>query len=209
MPGGEDLIWEDIEDVARRLWPGEPERRWARQAWEMIVDQGLAEWLDEMSWQKAQMRFVTLAALYRDFWRVKAGDCSSSWCTVDDWGTQVNDFCIGYLAGKAGVEVDYVMDDYSHLQKAARGTLHLFRDEVVDALIDGYGGTESLFAALWCSRDPRLAGAPKEEVYDAVFNVSAPSVNSIAEITVVSFGYEEELRVLNWVQNGMPWMADD
>lgn len=61
------LSWFDIEPTARKvfsIWMGHPEINWAKQAWDYVINQGLANYSDESEKTWAVVRFIALASIY-------------------------------------------------------------------------------------------------------------------------------------------------
>lgn len=73
MQQAKTLTWNDVADAADlafNIWVGQPELRWAKQAWELIIKAGLATYTNELERCKAVTRFLALGGLYHDFCKV-------------------------------------------------------------------------------------------------------------------------------------------
>ena len=64
------LSWEDVESVAKQafsIWEDQPELKRAKQAWEIIIEAGLATYSHEDERCEAAIRFLALCGIYHDF----------------------------------------------------------------------------------------------------------------------------------------------
>ncbi|PKM80303.1 MAG: hypothetical protein CVU89_14525 [Firmicutes bacterium HGW-Firmicutes-14] len=64
------LLWNDISDFARGkfdVWTGEGQHVWAEQAWEGIIQAGLADYKDEIERHIVLIRLMALVTMYREF----------------------------------------------------------------------------------------------------------------------------------------------
>lgn len=87
----ETLTWNDVEGVAKEtfsIWVDQPELKWARRAWEIIIRAGLAAHSNEDERSEAAIRFLAMCGIYYDF-------CEIAWEVQNDldyggWGEALN-----------------------------------------------------------------------------------------------------------------------
>jgi hypothetical protein len=140
-----------IADEAFCIWVGQPELRWAEQAWLHLTKLGLT--LDGTALVRltVYVRFLVLASVYRDWcaivWDEVHDDSPELWISESD----VDRLHIGQLLGP-DVELD---EFHEGIADALLTLMDREREAVVTALLAGFGSTEDLFIALWRSnKDP-------------------------------------------------------
>ncbi|MHC4618592.1 MAG: hypothetical protein ACYTEQ_12670 [Planctomycetota bacterium] len=150
------LKWSDVKDAAERIFcvfVGQPELRWARQAWQHIINAGLANYSNELERCKACVRFLALGSFYYD-WCAVAYDESREDDELYFAATEELElaaFRLGQLIGREGnMEPDY-LSEQEFIESALASLMHDCRDEVAKTLIAGFGGEARLFSALWRS----------------------------------------------------------
>jgi hypothetical protein len=174
------LPWEDVESIANEafsIWSGSPELGWARQAWAHLSRAGLTEADAILQRVQAQVRFLVLASLYRDWctlvWDEVDNDSPSTW--ID--GSGIDRFHIGQLCGLDEALAGDAEDDFDLVLFAL---MDRERSSVVDAVVDGFGGANGLFVALWrsrtepeegiCARDEEEPSGWRSESDDEILN---------------------------------------
>ena len=154
MPQKEQLLWENVlpaAEVAFSIWVGKPEIRWAKTAWRHIMKVGLANYASELEYCKVCLRFLALADIYYD------------WCSMV-WGEdhpddnilyasecfEMRSFRLGQLIGPDELlEEDITPEEF--VKFATRSLVGTTRREVVQAILQGYGGTMGLLVSLYNS----------------------------------------------------------
>ena len=134
-----------------RVWTEGGELAWAEQAWRHLANAGLARADTELDRHRALLRFLVLPNFYRD-WTANADD-HTEYDSFSEWAYPLNlsPFVLGELLGP---NVD--IEEYTDGDRSA-ALPHLvpnFRDEVVQALHQGFGGDDDLFLSLWRVRHP-------------------------------------------------------
>lgn len=81
------------------VWVGQPELRWARLAWERLLERGLGNYGNPTEKCMVKIRFLALAGFYHDFcyvaWRVEAYPDYQVWAEL----LEIHSFSLGQLAG--------------------------------------------------------------------------------------------------------------
>lgn len=154
MNKGSVLSWADVRpaaEMAFAVWVGQPELKWAEQAWNFIVFYGLAEYSNEQERYRVCLRFMTLGGLYNDWWHVVEDETGEN-DPVDEWAEM-----LGLSPFKAGqiIAADGELTEGEHelVLEVLRSGIGQVRPEVVDALKGGFGGDIELFLSLWRSME--------------------------------------------------------
>ena len=175
------VSWEEIEPLARTtfdIFVGQPEVRWAEQAWGHLERAGLTAGATCLDVARCHVRMLVLASLYRD-WCMKAWD-------------EVQDDEVGYWIGEfdflplgvgqlIGANDDLSTDPHEALAEALETLMPRERKAVVDALLSGFGGVDGLFVALWRSNQ----GSDAE-------STAPPSDSERAELTEQASLFDSE-----------------
>jgi len=97
------LRWGDVKGPAEQafnIWTHERELKWAKFAWELLAEQGLADYSNELERHEAMINFMALGGFYREFcalaWQERDGPMYSFW--AEEW--ELDDFVIGQLVGR-------------------------------------------------------------------------------------------------------------
>lgn len=189
----EAVPWDNVEPIAEeafQIWVGGGDRDWARAAWEALSRAGLTQagtFLEEVT---VYVRFLVVASFYRD------------WCAVafDEWQddepavwltpASVSPFFIGQLVGDNLLPEDpeEVMDEALHY------LMDRERPAVVKALVEGFGGKDLLFIALWKSGRPWPAADAGEDD-----DGDQPPRN---DADIINDPTEEKLAAYQWLTQG-------
>jgi hypothetical protein len=147
-----NVEWEDVESIAEEafnIWVGYPEIGWAKRAWSCLIDAHLADGSGPLDRLRSYVRFLVLASLYRDWcaivWDERHDDEPAAWLSA----AEVNLIHVGQLLGRATTVSD---DPDQSLDEALYFLMARERPKVVNALIVGLGGVDSLFVEFWRSR---------------------------------------------------------
>ncbi len=153
------LEWQDVEDVAKKIfdiWVGQPELQWAMRSWNLILEEGLAEYDCELERAHVCLRFLALASIYYDWcacaWE-EGGSDEKIWGELDTFG--LNHFHLGWLARDleiSGENSEDLEDDEPTLWTFI-SLLEKVRPEVVEVLIKRNNGHAGLYESLWDTRD--------------------------------------------------------
>jgi hypothetical protein len=168
------LSWEDVKDVASEafhLWDDQPELKWARKAWGIIIRTGLATYSNEDERFEAAIRFLAMCGIYYDF-------CEIAWelktdLEYSDWAKQ-----LGIGAVRIGLHLSFnankclnASDDNDTLyREGVRYLVNKARFEVCKVLCKGFGNESDdrmganeaeLLLSLWKSNWPEHD--PEEE----------------------------------------------
>jgi hypothetical protein len=143
--------WHELQPIteeAFRIWFTCPERRWAEQAWGHLTKAGLADAVGPLDRLRAQIRFLVLASLYRDWckvvWDEEQEDSPEAW--LSGGGCEINHLHVGQLLGP-----DVELSANDDLDEALTTLMQREHQRVVAALLEGFGGITGLFIALWRS----------------------------------------------------------
>ena len=152
--GGAILLWRDLDDVTEALsnmWENSPALRWAKEAWEHLIRQGLAAYDNESKKAFVKIRFLALAGFYRDFCYIAWGKtCYPSYAVWADM-MQIPTGLVVKLAGSA-LEHD-TEEEQETLFVAALGKLiQAARPEVIQGLMIAHDNASGLLVSLWNSR---------------------------------------------------------
>lgn len=153
MSQKETLGWDDVlpaAKVAFNIWVGEPKLRWAKEAWEHITRVGLADYTTELEYHRACIRFLVLASLYYDWnhlvWQETHPDDEILEATEY---FEIDPFRLGQLIGPNESMEVHIYEEL--IDFALIFLMDHYREEVVKALVAGYGGKLYLMIALWNS----------------------------------------------------------
>jgi hypothetical protein len=159
------LSWNEVKDAAAQIfnvWVGQPELRFAEEAWAHIVKAGLAEAETELEAVQVKIRFMALACVYLDFCALaKDEDCSPAF---SDWAhdLEIELFRVGQLVGTSDEDCNEAQDEYQFLDLALTVLTDRCRAELHRVLVAGYGNENKLYTALWHSSHD-AAEASKQE----------------------------------------------
>lgn len=143
------LAWEELTDAANEafnIWSGQPELRWAEEAWSILAAAGLTTYTTPLARARVACRFFALAAIYLDFCYLAYDEDVDA--NYEGWTSllELHPFHIGQLVGP---DQDFV-DTYGDLDinDAVRLLANSERDVVYDALLAHYGSVSELFMVL-------------------------------------------------------------
>lgn len=198
------LTWDEIESAAARafsIWTGQPELRWAKEAWQILSDAGLAAYEGELDRHRAIIRFLALAGIYSDWCAAAWGEYSDLQCSYWTEGLDVNAFRLGQLVGADEDSEDGELDDNVLTEEALHRLADAARPDVVRALLGHFGTASGLFLSLWRSMDfphDEIDDQENEEDdWDDEGSRDTPTDDAILnEIT------DEKLRAFDWTQDG-------
>ncbi len=152
------LTWDDLEpaaDKAFSIWVGQPELRWAKEAWQILTGAGLADYEDDLQRHRAIIWFLALAGIYSDWCDVAWDEYSAP--QYGDWieDLEVSAFRIGQLVGAEDDDGSEESDDTSLVLDALTRLADGARPDVVKALLAHFESESGLFLSLWRSREPQ------------------------------------------------------
>ena len=162
------LTWSDVAGAAEEAFAGfrqpgleKGASDWAYQAWDTLIQAGLATFSTETERCQVIIRFLALAGFYLEFckvaWKENVKANYSSW--VEALGF-IHYYAIHHYAEElvssdsdweSFKDHDYQLDD-SVFEKLADS----IRQEVLSALLDGFGNISMLFISLWRSNTPEI-----------------------------------------------------
>jgi hypothetical protein len=186
----ETLSWDDVlpaAQIAFCIWVGRPELRWAKKAWMHIVKAGLAEYKTGAGYCKACIRFLSLADLYYD-WCYVAFEEDHSNENIDSAAEQFGmmDFHLGQLIVTEKGKDNFDDDDFVESAESAISVLmYDYRKGVVQAIMNGFGGQQGLYASLCLSN--------QNKKWD---------LDAGTDITNISFPMPSELSAWEWIDDG-------
>jgi len=152
------LTWDDLELAANQafsIWVDQPELHWAKAAWQILTDAGLADYVGDLDRHRAIIRFLALAGIYSDW-------CDAAWDEYSapqyyDWieDLEISAFRLGQLVGAEDDDGSDESDDASLISDALTQLVDDARPEVVEALLAHFGNESGLFLSLWRSLEPQ------------------------------------------------------
>jgi hypothetical protein len=193
------VAWNEVLPIAAkafRIWTGQPELRWAEEAWAHLTKAGLAANLDQLDRLRAYIRLLDLASIYRDWcalvWDEVHEDEPEWWLTDTD--VEVSPVQIGQLLGP---EADFDVDD--GLEEALKILMARERDGVVAAILEGFGSDADLFLGLWrSSQDPNEKRWDDDED-DRFRDPPETDGDIVNDVTT------EKMAGYQWILEGCPW----
>jgi hypothetical protein len=150
------LTWDDLEpaaDKAFSIWVGQPELRWAKDAWQILTDAGLADYAGDLDRHRAIIRFLALAGIYSDWCDAAWDEYSEPWYSHWCEDLEISAFRIGQLVGAEDDDGSEECDDASLVADALTQLADDARPEVAEALLAHFGNESGLFLSLWRSRE--------------------------------------------------------
>ncbi len=158
------LAWRDVEGVAKEafsIWVDHPEMKWAKGAWKIIVQAGLAAYSDEDERCEAAIRFLALCGIYYDFCEIALEECNEPDYGVWAEGLGISAIRVGL---RLGCDPDNWLkryeDDKALYDEGVKCLTDKARGEVFEALCKGFrnkaadgseGNEADLFLSLWKS----------------------------------------------------------
>ena len=191
MLQSEKLTWEEIEPAAKqvfRVWIGQPELKWAKQAWELMGKAGFTSYTNELERHTVAIRFLALAAFYNDFCEVMWEEPTLGEAMLMDVFELLvlEPFQIGQLVGR-DAKIESVFEALWSLVNKAR-------DTVFRALLVGFEDTQenpaTLFISLYRSNHTR-EDEGEEEGDETDWEI-------VNEVT------DEKLAAFTWLTEGAP-----
>ncbi len=191
------LTWDELSEVVKPLfdvWEGQPELRWAKQAWTHLTSRGLASYSNDFEKCRTKIRLMALAAFYRDF-------CYLAWDlaaypTYDLWAEllEISKVLVGQLIG-SDAELSTEEDEETLFQEVLRKLVRSERQEVFGALVNAYGNTSSLLVALWNSNKDH-------ESKDCDFGVEGCNNCEQSADQILNYDIEEKGPAFTWLEQG-------
>jgi hypothetical protein len=157
------LSVDDVERAIKCAFDGEHEQHWAREAWAMLIEAGLAAHCNDLERCAASINFIAFAEFYKDWKHIgMEGSRDNSYGGLLE-ALGITPLRVGQLIGRHSDFLDDPPYDW-HLRKPEERLLDdaicqlemAAREEVVNALYEAYGSVGDLFVALWNSdKQPR------------------------------------------------------
>jgi 5-methylcytosine-specific restriction protein B len=182
------LTWSDVAGAAEEAFAGfrqpgleKGASDWAYQAWDTLIQAGLARFSTETERCQVIIRFLALAGFYLEFCKVawKENVKANYYSWVEALGF-IHYYAIHHYAEElvssdsdweSFKDDDYQLDD-SVFEKLADSV----RPEVLSALLDGFGNISMLFISLWRTNTPEIGGDDEPddcyETDDEILNYS-------------------------------------
>lgn len=160
------LEWEGVETAAKNcfnVWMGQPELEWARRAWTILQQMGLSNFGDEFERHRVCFRFSALAAIYNDFCDAAFEEERALDFSEMAQDLELDTLIVGQLYARLP---DWSENDNVGLSDAIQELAEDRRQEVVSALMKGFGGPEKLYESLWTSRRAVDHDEPSEDESD-------------------------------------------
>jgi hypothetical protein len=145
------LSWEDIEELARRMfnvWESGGDLAWAKEVWGYLSKAGLTDEFNFIDKTRVCLRLLILARISEEFSAAKKGDGvlrSISQIAEELW---INPLALGVLAADAGVDFESCADELELREACLDAASNLYRAELFKCLVSAYGGEENLYFRL-------------------------------------------------------------
>lgn len=161
MPDSDPKIvrWEELKPAAEVMfdvWVDRREMQWAADVWAKLTERRLTHYHSYEERMRVLTRFFALGGIYRDFCRLARDEYAQP--TYGVWASEIGLGASDFAATKAptadddlsdddGEEVNHWLDDEEEaLIEAAANEA---RPDVVEALLDAFGGQNELFALMY------------------------------------------------------------
>lgn len=122
--------------------------RWAKDAWQILADAGLASYEGELDRHRAILRFLALAGIYSDWCDVAWGEYSEPQYGYWSEYLDISAFRMGQLIGVEDDDGSEESDNASLVADALGRLADAARPEVVRALLAHFGNESGLFLSL-------------------------------------------------------------
>ena len=147
-------MWGDVKEAANDIfsvWIDQPELQWAKKSWGLIEKYGLTVYENEFERHIVVFRFLILGGIYNDFCCVTWEECFEP--EYDGWADifELEPHIIWQLYANLS---DWEPDEDIEERDALVCLVENCRNEVVTALLNGFGNENNLYASLWGSRYP-------------------------------------------------------
>jgi hypothetical protein len=177
------LVWEEVEPVAKkvfRIWTFGTEVQWARKAWSILTEKGLATYSNSTEKCLCVLRFIAMCDVYLDFVTIAFDEDHAS--DYSEWMREFecSPITLGVLLSRFGMDTDTDIEDEDFIIGCLAGSV---RKETVQALVDGFGGISGFFQAAWLSTFGKETA--QEEAGSALNEVTG-----------------EKLQAWSWVEQG-------
>lgn len=191
------LTWDELGEVAKSLfdvWQGQPELRWAKEAWTHLTSRGLASYSNDLEKCRTKIRLIALAAFYCDFCYLAWDE--AAYPTYDLWAEllEISEVRVGQLIGSDS-ELSTEEEEERLFQEVLRKLVRSARQEVFGALVDAYGNTSALLVALWNSNKDH---EPKE----CDFGVEGCNDCEQSADEILNYDIEEKGPAFTWLEQG-------
>ena len=135
---------------AFRVWVGEPDLQWARDAWQRLCSHGYADYQDEAERIRILIRFLALAGFYYDFCAVAFDESNSPlYATWQSFLGVEKALEAVQVDQEESVELEEELPESKLLRR-----IESERKDLVSLLTECYGNESLLFASLWRSSKP-------------------------------------------------------
>jgi hypothetical protein len=144
------LEWHVIKESARicfSIYGDLGEMDWAQQAWDHIVQHGLANYANRLERSRCIICLLSLEGLYEDFCELAWNESANLDYTTYTDGLNLSVFHIGQLVGP-DITWPEAGNDIYDLYQPIKYLADKRRREVSAALVQGFGGDNALFYSL-------------------------------------------------------------
>lgn len=185
------MIWKDVvesADKAFSVFLPQVGLKWARNAWAILSKSELTSYSTEMERYSVLFRLLVLAGIYRDF--CDAAFDEHSYLQYGDWAEplELDSTLVFQMVGK---DNGWETDEDASIADALLFLVEKHRDEVVQALLNGLGGTNMLFKSLW-----DITHTPMEDDDDE--DESLTQDDAFWPVTA------DRMRAFEWASEGCP-----
>lgn len=202
------LQWSELEECGRSafdIWVDQPELSWAQEAWKHLTQQGLASYANELERCRVKIRFLALAGIYHDWcyvaWQEPAAPTYVSWAHLLD----IAELRVGQLLGIGNIPIEGEDEEDQLFVLGLTKLISLHREEVLAALLQGYGDISDLFVSLWNSN--KIDGGLETEVSEDDVSGDAGSKKESA-YEVLNLNIDEKGPAYTWLDQGAEELLD-
>jgi hypothetical protein len=170
--GLRQVAWDDVEDLAGRIFPdgpGSADWRWAEEAWSLVVRGGLADYANWFERGEALVRFLALTKIHLDFSR-RAWKLYRIY-DYPDWGKAIGLDLLQIILMIGPEEVlDPVEGEEELFALGLKVLMERVRPVLITLLKNESGGSKPLFLSLWKTAHPEQTLSVPE-----IFKVLTPA----------------------------------
>jgi hypothetical protein len=206
------LLWSDLEECARvafDIWVGEPELKWAREAWKRLSQNGFTAYKNELELCVAKIRFLAMAGIYHDWcavaWEESVAPAYSEWAHV----LKIRDIHLKQLVAGSPMATSEDDDEDQALGELLPEIISAQRPNVLTGLIEAYGDINQLFVSLWNSNkvdSPQAIEDAAEDSEDHKPDQNTSAKESVYEI--FNFDMAEKAPAYEWLGQGAEELLD-
>lgn len=191
------LSFEDFENgidgIFGRVWINNHGQKFAEKTWEILENEGLTEYSNDLEKIEAFLRFMALGAIYREFNGIAFDEYVEP--DYEIWAElfNISEFRIGQIIADNPSFINYEDEEENIYYEALRYLGDKYRPQVYNALKSGFGSTAQLFYELY------LTGMPDEDDPFKNYEYKVPTFDEVIDDVELIGGKIEAYR---WIEEG-------